>query len=480
MVGSQSDSPVLSVVTPVYNGTAFIADALRSVRHAYQRGASIEHIIMDGGSTDGTLDIVEAERHRDDSPITKVVSEPDEGQADAINRGFALAKGKYVAWLNADDVYVPFALADMAERLCHASSDVVLGRCEFVDRRGSVVFAPVPPSPVTPGALLKLLTNWYAGRSIVQPEAFVLRSVFESSGGLDSALHYTMDHEFWLRLAMAGATFESVDAVVAKQLVHPGQKTADNAAVVREQLRYALSAVTGSPEVFGDDLADVRNELGILERRLVQHEEILSVIGSALRGTEFVPPRSESVDSRVLQVLRNVSRKASGLLCVGLSAQEVSGAVTAVAPSRSPVVVGRLIDAPGSFDVVVARPTAAFGNQWRTRLAGCVREGGYLVILGDADVVRVGELVKSVRTEASNRLTWGVDREPLLAAHRIVLQQRFKWQALFHTQTDELSLHEVCAEYYGSNADHPLLNLAKSFGITTDLLLWRSGVWRKA
>src|SRR5690606_10670062 len=142
------------------------------------------------------------------------------------------------------------------------------------------VFAPVPPDPVTPESLLRLLSGWFAGRSIVQPEAFVRREVLESLGGVDESLHYTMDHHLWVRLASAGARFQAEEIEVARQLVHPGQKTADNIAVAREMLTYAKGMLADRPR--SDRHAQAIREIDRVATRVRRASRIVSTLDHVL------------------------------------------------------------------------------------------------------------------------------------------------------------------------------------------------------
>jgi len=474
------NKPVLSVVTPVFNGEEFIAKALRSVREASSADALIEHIIMDAGSTDRTMQIVEAERRVRGSPISLVVSESDGGQADAINKGFAQARGDYLAWLNADDVFVPSKLRTMVHILKESKADVVLGRCVFVNVAGNVVYAPTPPEPVAPGALLRLLSGWYAGRSIVQPEAFIARSVFESAGGLDTNLHYTMDHEYWLRLALRGATFESHDMVVAKQLVHPGQKTADNAAVVREQIPYAVNYLAESPELFGTSGSLVKRELDCIQNKLQVYDLIAASLQRIVQSDGYQLPVSQDADARVLSQLTKNAKRTKTTLCVALREDEIKAVVGAVGPSVPPVVVGRPIEAPGLFDIVVVRRRMNAQVDWRSVSAACLRENGLLVILGEPDPKRVRHITERIGAELANRLTWNSKNlitESMDAAEK---NSSSCWQPICDTNLCDDSLVEVSAVYYGKPADHPMLELASKLAICDELQPWRSGVWRLA
>lgn len=272
--------PILSIITPSLNQAKYLPDCLRSVREQGvtmaaaegDGGDDIEHIVIDGGSTDGSADLIAR------APgLTYSVSEPDRGQSDAINKGLATARGEWATWLNADDWFEPEALPRMLDRLrADPTIDVLVGRCRFVDLEGRTIFDPRPPEPISLANLLKLRSQWFNGRLIVQPEAFFRLSLFRAVGGLNLENHYTMDHELWLKLLRAGARFKAVEIPVACMRAHPEQKTADNTKIVRCMLRFArpiheAAAADGSLD---NEAEAVGAELDAIERKLADADLI--------------------------------------------------------------------------------------------------------------------------------------------------------------------------------------------------------------
>lgn len=181
--------PLVSIVSPSLNQGRFIAKAIDSVLG--QDYPHVELMVVDGASTDETLDVLRGYGAR-----VRWVSEPDAGQAAAINKGFRLTRGDLLAWLNSDDTYAPGAIAAAVE--CFAAQPeaaLVYGDAEFVDAEGR----PLSPcSQVRPFDLHRLV---HEGDFIVQPAAFFRRSAFEAAGGLDESLHWSMDYDLWLKLA---------------------------------------------------------------------------------------------------------------------------------------------------------------------------------------------------------------------------------------------------------------------------------------
>lgn len=173
---------------------------------------NIEYLVMDGGSTDGTLAILEAYKDR-----LRYISAPDRGAADAINRGLAISRGDIVTWLNADDTYLPGAVTAAVRRL-EAEPEVaaVYGQAYWVDA-GGVILKPYPTRSYVPGVLSD---DCY----ICQPACFMRRSAFDQAGGLDISLECSFDYDLWMRIAGHGG-FASIPDYLATSRMHSGNKT---------------------------------------------------------------------------------------------------------------------------------------------------------------------------------------------------------------------------------------------------------------
>jgi len=218
--------PLISIVMPSYNAAPFIERAILSVLN--QGWAAVELIIIDGGSTDGTVDII----RRYESRLAYWRSEKDSGQSDALNVGFAQATGQIFGWLNADDVYCPGAFARAAAALASPGKCLVYSDWLIIDDRDNVTFRSIalPPS-------LPLL--------IADGFQFNLQATFWKSGlhprydAFDVRLHRTMDYDFAVTL-LRGVKPRQV-AVLERPLgcfrLHPNQKTQGMDAVVRRELR---------------------------------------------------------------------------------------------------------------------------------------------------------------------------------------------------------------------------------------------------
>ena len=209
--------PLVSVVTPSYNRAGFLEETIDSVlSQSYPR---IEYIIVDGGSTDGSLDIIR--RYADQ--LAWWLSEPDQGQTDAINKGFAHATGEIFAWLNSDDTYLPQAVAE-AVAVLQASPEtgMVYGDANLVDEEGRVI-----------GQFPARQTDYQRLRRgyvhIPQQASFFRAALWRRVGPLDPSFYFAMDYDLWVRLAKI-ASLRYYPRTWANFRLHGGAKslTADD------------------------------------------------------------------------------------------------------------------------------------------------------------------------------------------------------------------------------------------------------------
>ena len=208
------------------NQGEFVEETIRSVlEQDYPR---IEHIVVDGGSSDGTLDILRRYPH------LRWISEIDQGQAEAVNKGFAMARGDVFGWLNSDDLYLPGAVATAVDVLLETGCGLVHGGWRQIDQNGAFMrdVAAVP---------FDLRRQLDYANLVAQPGALFTRAAFEAVGGLDTSYRYAMDYELFLRI---GSRFEvrHVDRVLAAYRYHPRSKTvAESEGFVDETFRAARS-----------------------------------------------------------------------------------------------------------------------------------------------------------------------------------------------------------------------------------------------
>lgn len=225
-----SPVPQISIVTPCYNAGRFIRRTIESVRD--QEGVSVEHIVVDGDSTDDTVEILKSYPH------LRWVSEPDEGQADAFNKGLALARAPLIGWLNADDVYEPGALARVVDCFRrHPEAGIVNGGLVRVDADDHVV--ETWPARFRPFYLVHFWFGWYG---LNHPASFYRRALFDAVGPVDAALHYAMDYDFYLRASRATRIVD-LDVPTSRMLVHPEAKTSRGVEPFARDLRRTLAKV---------------------------------------------------------------------------------------------------------------------------------------------------------------------------------------------------------------------------------------------
>lgn len=204
--------PTVSVVTPSLDQGPFLARAIDSVMD--QEIDRLDYLVVDGGSRDSSLDVLKSYGDR-----IRWISEPDQGQSDAINKGFRQTQGEILSWINADDELAPGALTTVQGLFArYREVDLIYGQGRILDERGRDLG---PFSGIEPFSLWRL-THFLD--YVLQPAAFFRRSAFEALGGLDRNLHYTMDWDLWIRLAGRGRVL-FVDQVLGHSREHDGTKT---------------------------------------------------------------------------------------------------------------------------------------------------------------------------------------------------------------------------------------------------------------
>jgi glycosyltransferase involved in cell wall biosynthesis len=260
--------PDVSVLTPSYGYGRFIGDAIESVRQ--QEGVSIEHIVQDAGSQDETIEILRSHEGR-----VRWFSEPDRGQSDALNKALRLARGRWIAWLNADEFYFPWALRRLIVAGETFGADVVYGDAACVDAEGRLL--RLGPQHGYSRFLLR-----HYGIYIPSCATIFRRSVLVE-GPWDIEIQRVMDWEIYLRLDSLGARFVHVAYPAAGYRVREGQITAQPA------------------ELFASERHAVRSRYGIPGRRLKKPASLVHASYKLGRGAyrkQSIATRMQGTDLR--------------------------------------------------------------------------------------------------------------------------------------------------------------------------------------
>lgn len=204
--------PLVSIITPSYNQGKFIEDTILSVKN--QNYSNIEHIIIDGGSKDNTLGIL---KKYEGTCNMRWISESDEGQADAINKGFEMSNGEIIGWLNSDDIYfskdtISYIVTQFEK---YINAQIIFGNDVLIDQK-NIIFRIRKMPKFKPARLLRINT-------LSQPATFFKREVIIKQK-LNKFLNFAMDLEYWLRLHQYGYEFQHVNRILAGNRIHKNRK----------------------------------------------------------------------------------------------------------------------------------------------------------------------------------------------------------------------------------------------------------------
>ena len=251
-----SSQPLVSVITPSYNQGQFLEHTILSVLN--QDYANIEYLVIDGGSTDNSLEIIRRYADR----LKYWESEPDRGQAHAINKGLKRAKGEVLSWLNSDDVLFPETVSlAVATFLQHDDIDVVYGRLIRIGPDGKPV-----PTPTLPKDRVEFTRHNVIGECVVnQPGAVWRQRIMKQTGYLNEKLNYALDYEYWVRMILAGGKFKKLPNPVAQFRLSSGSKTVGQTSnMAREHLKVIdhFMAQSDMPEKLGLSPEAVRRQAG--------------------------------------------------------------------------------------------------------------------------------------------------------------------------------------------------------------------------
>lgn len=235
-----NDLPLVSIVTPSFNQAQYLEQTIRSVLAQPEENSPafrLEYIIVDGGSTDGSQEIIAKYAHR----LAWWVSEADEGQAQAINKGFRHSHGEILAWLNSDDLYLPSAVSQAVKALqANPRLGFVFGDALSIDAQGR----PIHRLSFGDWNLSDLIRF----RVICQPAVFFRRSVWELAGGLDESFHYMLDHQLWIKLARV-SEIQHIPALWAAARQHPQAKNVAQAARFGEETQQIYEWMLTQPDL---------------------------------------------------------------------------------------------------------------------------------------------------------------------------------------------------------------------------------------
>lgn len=235
-------SPILSIVIANYNYGRFLETAIRSVvdQDGFDR---CELIVVDGGSTDNSVEVIKKYADK----ISWWVSEKDKGQSDAFNKGFAHARGRYLTWLNADDILLSGTLLAIVDAMeANPEEEWFAGATAYFADDGAIKTATVPLGNVVPRLL-----GVPAWMRVSGPSSFFSRELLAKAGGFDVGLRYVMDIDLWMRFTNLGAKLKVIDRYLWGFRLHEESKTSS-------------SLTTGSiNEKFAKERAEIRRRNGV-------------------------------------------------------------------------------------------------------------------------------------------------------------------------------------------------------------------------
>jgi glycosyltransferase involved in cell wall biosynthesis len=248
--------PKISIVTPSYNQAAFLEETILSVLN--QNYPNLEYIIIDGGSTDRSVEIIK----KYEKYFAFWVSEPDNGQSHAINKGLKIATGKYFGWLNSDDYLETGALLHIVKGFEDEGVGTICGKIRLVDKNGRCIGIRFNKK-ISYNEILN------GTAQINQPGSFHRKALIDQYGNLDENLNYVMDFELWLRLGRY-SDFRQLDIIVANHRLHSVSKTQSEFTKFFPEIRKVRKKYRGKV-ICKKSIGILRCKAGFLKKNFFKH-----------------------------------------------------------------------------------------------------------------------------------------------------------------------------------------------------------------
>lgn len=285
----------VSIVTPSYNQAAFLEQTIESVLN--QNYPDIEYMIIDGGSSDGSVEII----RKYEAKLAYWQSRADRGYADAVNQGWKRSSGDILAYLNSDDLLEPTAVETIVQAFRQrGAADVVYGDAQSVDERGRFL-QMLPASVFQANHFFRTWQNF-----IWQPSAFIHRRVREKYGDLDDTFQFAADLEYWLRIA-ADAVFVHLPVLLSKAREHAAAKSSAQQQVLADELLRLFEKFRKSP-IFENSGVPESDALRGLYRRVSEIYLRAGDKSEALRAHVKYTGYTYSGAERVYRILRFIVR----------------------------------------------------------------------------------------------------------------------------------------------------------------------------
>jgi len=228
------NAPLVSIITPSFNKGKYIEETIQSVKD--QSYSNIEHIVIDAGSTDETLDIL-----RKYDVDLKWISEPDRGQSDAINKGWRMASGSIIAYLNADDTYLPDSVEAVVNYFeTHPNVGMMYGDGFLSDESGNI-------RTYYQSSNYDFKSLVYTKNDILQPSVFLKRSAMECIGEVDISLHLAMDLDYWVRAGIRGIDIGYINKPLSVAKIYASAKSSSLMTGYVKEYEYILDKIKADP-----------------------------------------------------------------------------------------------------------------------------------------------------------------------------------------------------------------------------------------